>query len=180
MKMPRVRVIRARLLLALSTGLLADGIGGVDVAAQAGTLHAQLGRLDKAAWTYTLGVRYTKPIGEGGVLPAPGQRIERDVRPWLLTATAGGGLSRTRGSDPQNELTLVGQLGVLYRTGSMVEQVGLVAYGNLEPGLVGPALAARVAVVELIAGAGWLDGDSGVAWFAGAAVALELWGDLAR
>ena len=147
--------------------------GGIDASAQTGTLQVQAALIDDAATTYTLGIRYTAPRTEPA-LPRPGETSEEAVNEWLITAMAGGGVSRGRGDNTENVATLVGQLGMLYRIGSTIEQVGVVAYGNLNPGLVGPALTVRVAIVELLAGGVWMEGGaSGLVWFLGAGVSWE-------
>ena len=176
----RARAIVAAFVIAIGGLLVADA----PLQGQTGTAHVQYARIDGAANTFTLGARYTKALGDaggGGVLPGRGQTLERAGRRWLFTATAGGGLSRSTGDDPENSFTVVAQAGVLYRFESLVESLGLVAYGNLEPGFIGPAATARAfGILEVIGGAGRLEGASGVSWFAGASVSVQLFGDLGR
>ncbi len=151
--------------------------------AQEGTLHAQATLLDDAVWTATFGLRYTTPLGdaseEGGVLPGPGQTVERAGRRWLFTAMAGGGIARGRGSGAETRGTAVGYVGALYRLESVVESVGAVAWGSLEPGFLGPAVAVRaLTILEVLAGVGTLEERSGASWFASVAVSVALFRDL--
>lgn len=179
--MDRVRAVRVMrrgaCSLALTLGLVFAGPRGA--MAQTGTVHLQAALLDDAAAAYTLGIRYTAPR-TAPALPRPGETSEEEVEEWLFTAMVGAGLSRGKGGNPENGGTVVGQVGMAYRTGALVEQVGLVAYANTNPWLIGPAVTARVAIVEVAAGGGWRDGGSGLAWFVAGALSWELIRDLGR
>jgi len=185
MKLLLPSVARARRAFAVAAlcGIAALGVAPSDAYAQTGTLHVQFARLDDAASTYTLGIRYTTPLGDAGgsVLPQPGQVVERAGRRWLFTAMAGGGLSRSRGANPENSFTAVAEAGVLYRFEGKVESVGMAAYANLQPRFIGPAVTVRaLSILEVVGGVGKLKDRSGVSWFAGAAISVDLLGDLGR
>jgi len=63
-----------------------------------------------------------------------------------------------------------GQLGMMYRTGKTVDQVGLVVHGNLNPGYLGPALRVKIAIVDLLVGGMWVENDVGFRAFFGGGV----------
>jgi hypothetical protein len=85
----------------------------------------------------------------------------------------GAGVSIAGRRGEKDGFTANGHLGLLYRTGAMVDQVGVVAYGNLEPAAIGPALKVKVAILELQGGGLWMENDLGFRWFAGAGISLQ-------
>jgi hypothetical protein len=156
--------------IAASLALSAVSVPGQsDLSAQTGTVHVQASLVSDAAATYTLGVRYTTPRSEPEV-PGRGQTSVEAVNEWLFTATLGGGLSRGRGTFTKNQGTVNGQLGMMYRTGKTVDQVGLVVHGNLNPGYLGPALRVKIAIVDLLVGGMWVENDVGFRAFFGGGV----------
>lgn len=63
-----------------------------------------------------------------------------------------------RPGETSEEAVVVGQLGMLYRIGSTIEQVGVVAYGNLQPRSGGSGADGQgSAIVELLAGGVWME-----------------------
>ncbi len=147
-------------------------MGARPLQAQSGTLSLQAARLDGAATTTTLGVGWVVPLGEPA-LPAPGEASEEAVSDWLVTFGLGAGASWAGARGGKDAFTVTGHGGLARRTGTLVEQVGLEAWGNLEPLAVGPAVRARVAVVDLRAGGLWMEDDLGLRWFAGLDVSLQ-------
>jgi len=140
--------------------------------AQTGTLALQAARLDGAATTTTLGVGWTVPLGEPS-LPGPGEVSEEEVSDWLLTLGAGAGMSWAAARAEGNAFTVNGHADLMWRTGSLVERVGAGVYGNLDPLAVGPAVRARLAVIDVQAGGLWMEHALGVRWFAGVDVSLQ-------
>ena len=138
-----------------------------------GTISLQAARLDGVATTATIGVGFALPLGDAGGLPEPGQEVSGAVSSWLVGFGAGLGVSLAGDRGDKDAFTANGNLGILRRTGSMVDQVGLVAYGNLEPAAIGPALKAKVAILEVQAGGLWMEHDLGFRWFAGADISLQ-------
>jgi hypothetical protein len=141
--------------------------------AQMGTVSLEAARLDGVATTASIGVGWAVPLGDAGGLPGRGEQISSEVSSWLVGFGAGVGASFAGDRGADDAFTAHGHLGLLWRTGSMVEQVGLVAYGNLEPAGLGPALRVKVAILEVQAGGLWMENDLGLRWFAGAGVSLQ-------
>lgn len=173
------RVVRHGSIAASLTLAALIGLGRADLSAQTGTLHIQAARIHDAAATYTLGVRYTSPKSPPA-LPDPGETVRQAVSEWLFTGMVGGGVSRGLGDITENEATAVGYLGVMYRTGVIVDQVGIIAYGNLNPGGAGPALRLKMAVVDLMIGGLWMEKDLGFRFFLGGGLSWAFIGDLKR
>ncbi len=143
------------------------------VRAQMGTVSLQAARLDGVATTASIGVGWAIPLGDAGGLPAPGQEISSEVSPWLVGFGAGLGVSIAGHRGDKDSFSADGYLGLLRRTGSLVDQVGVVAYANLEPAAIGPALTAKLAILDLRAGALWMEHDLGLRWFAGMGISLQ-------
>lgn len=167
---PRRRGRSRSVFLLLTAGAL--GLGPAAVAAQTPTIHVQGAVLDNVATTVTLGLQFTTPLGEAG-LPSPGQQTTEDVRSWLFAAGASGGISLAHKQGYDDGFTATGHIGLMYRTGALVEQVGIVAYGNTEPLGAGPALRAKIAIVDLHAGGMWMKDGLGFRWFCGGGLSLQ-------
>jgi hypothetical protein len=155
------------------------GVGAAQAVEGQVTGRLQSAYLFDEATTLSLGLEYLTPLGsDDGLLPAPGETSVSSVREWLFTGALGAGVAFPRESDDDTAFTLTGYTGVMWRTGWFVEQVGAVAYGNLNPGGGGPALRARIAIVDLMVGGLWIDDDfTGVA---GLDLSLAFLGDLSR
>jgi len=164
---------RARVAGAAALLLVLPTLAPRAAAAQMGTISLQAARLDGVASTASIGVGWAEPLGDGGGLPRPGEEISSAVSSWLLGFGAGLGVSIAGDHGGDDAFTAHGHVGLLYRTGSMVDQVGLVAYGNLEPAAIGPALKVKVAILELQGGGLWMEHDLGFRWFAGAGISLQ-------
>lgn len=151
--------------------------------AAAQTLHLQGARLDDVATTITFNLDVRRPLGgggdgDGGDFPAPGEVVEKKVSPWIGTAMVGLGASIAGDRGDKDTVTVVGQLGVLARTGWFVDRVGVVAFGNLEPLSGGPAVRAQVLAIGVQAGGLWHDDSLGFRWFAALDLSLAFLGDL--
>lgn len=172
-RMPAPTRSRAPLAGALTVLLALPAVSATPIVAQMGTVSLQAARLDGVASTASIGVGWAIPMGDAGGLPAPGQEISSEVSSWLVGFGAGLGASVAGDRGDKDAFTANGYLGLLRRTGSMVDQVGVVAYGNLEPAAIGPALTAKVAILDLRAGALWMEHDLGLRWFAGLGISLQ-------
>jgi hypothetical protein len=91
---------------------------------------------------------------------------------------AGASIARERGDD--NGFTVAAHGGVMRRTASFVEEVGVVGYANLNPLGAGPALRGKIAAaIDVTAGGLWMtDEAEGFRWFVGGGLSLALLGDL--
>jgi hypothetical protein len=147
------------------------------VAAQTPTVHIQGALIGKAAGTVGLGLQLTKPLGDVE-LPKPGQVSTTETQPWLLIAGAGGGYSWARKEGRTDGFNATAELGVVRRTGALIDQVGLVAYLNTKPLGAGPAVRAKVLIIDIKAGGMWLEKGQGFRWFVGGGVSLEFLLDL--
>ena len=152
------------------------------------TLGAQSWRAELAfldTWRPAVAVAYEwrTPIGDDPPLPDPANPgpIFADVRNWLFSAMAGGGVTFARVDDHNVSPTLLAQLGVLRRLdGKLEPRLGLLLFGGLRPEVLGPMVRFEAKdVVGLQAGWVWFDeGGSGFAFSAD--VALALLDDLRR
>lgn len=155
------------------------GVGVAQAVEGQVTGRLQSAHLFDEATTVSLGLEYLTPLGsDDGILPQPGETSVSSVREWLFTGALGAGVAFPRESDDDATFTLTGYAGVMWRTGWFIEQIGAVAYGNLNPGGGGPALRARIAIVDLMVGGMWVDDDfTGVV---GLDLSLAFLGDLSR
>jgi len=163
-------IFRPAFLIAVGTVIL--GAITVPAEAQSPTVHIQGALLGEVAGTVTLGLQLNRSIGDPG-LPKPGQIIEDDSRPWLLTLGAAAGVSVARKHGRDDGFTATGHAGLMRRTGKTVDQIGVVAYLNTKPFGAGPAVRAKVAILDVQAGGLWLEDGLGFRWFVGGGISLQ-------
>jgi hypothetical protein len=157
---------RAPFVGAVALLLALPALSCASVQAQMGTVSLQAARLDGVATTASIGVGWAIPLGDAGGLPAPGEERSSEVSSWLVGFGVGLGASVAGDRGDKDAFTANGHAGLLWRTGSMVDQVGVVA-------AIGPALTAKVAILELRAGGLWMEHDLGLRWFAGMGISLQ-------
>jgi hypothetical protein len=146
-------------------------------AVDAQSWRAELAFLD--TWRPGVAVAYEwrTPIGGDPPLPdpeAPGP-IFADVRDWLFTVMAGGGITFARVDDESISPTALAQAGVLRRLdGGFEPRVGLLLFGGVQPDVLGPMLRFEAKdVIGLQAGWVWFGaGESGLAVTVDVAIAL--------
>lgn len=167
--------------------LLACGVASVvcltSSPAGAQSWRAELAFLD--TWRPAVAVAYEwrTPIGGEPPLPDPTSPgpIFADVRDWLFSAMAGGGVTFARVDGDNVSPTLLAQLGVLRRLeGALEPRLGLFLFGGLRPEVLGPMVRFEAKdVIGLQAGWVWFDeGGRGIAFSAD--VTLALLDDLRR
>lgn len=145
--------------------------------AQTPTVHLQAAHIGGTATTTTVGLQWTRSLGDVA-LPQPGQQVDQESRSWLLVGGLAGGYSWTTQRGPNSGLNAAAHAGLMYRTGALVDQVGVVGYLNARPFGAGPALRAKIAVLDVQAGGLWVEGRRGLHWFIGGGVSLQFLCDL--
>ncbi|MDQ3698851.1 MAG: hypothetical protein M3373_12650 [Gemmatimonadota bacterium] len=126
-----------------------SGVIVIVLSGAAASASAQSWRLSGAfldTWRPALVAAYEwrVPIGRGEP-PLPGPEtpgpIFADVRDWLLSAQAGGGVTFARVGNADVSPTAMAQLGVLRRlSGALEPRVGVYAFGAVRPVAIGPVV----------------------------------------
>lgn len=151
---------------------MALSLAPMPAAAQTPTVHVQWALVHESAATLGLGLQLAKPLGSVAV-PKPGEVSTSETQPWLVIVGAGGGYSRARRDGGSDGFTATAELGLLRRTGGLVDQVGVVAYVNTKPLGAGPAVRAKFKILDLKAGGMWLEKGHGFRWFVGGGMSIQ-------